>query len=490
MKRKTFFQLSSMGMAGLTLPALGPKAMGKGGLLHETELTPAFPGAEGFGAYTKGGRGGKVLAVTNLRDYDPESEAPVPGSFRAACETSGPRIVVFKVSGIIPLKKSLDIHEPYITIAGQTAPAMGICLANFDFSVRADEVIVRYLRCRPTAAMSNTEGFQGSSVDGISVNGASNVILDHCSASWSVDETLSVTHSDNVTIQWCMITESLNCTAHGKGCHGYGSLVRGEKGGKVSFHHNLYAHHSNRSPRPGGHNDYREDPDGWTFDFRNNVIYNWGGSRAGYNSDGNNQPNRVSRYNFISNYYLPGPDSSGSFAFQERCVTTKAYFADNWMDGFRPEDPWSLVTFDKEYYTSDDLIEAYKLSQPVPAAKVSTDDPETAFQKVLSSAGATLPLRDDVDNRIVRNVIAKLSGTGDPGRIIDHEDDAGGWPQYPSVQAPVDSDNDGMPDAWEERHGMEPRDPDDAMKDGNNSGYTNIEEYLNGTDPEKQNRMI
>ncbi len=486
MKRTTFFQLVSLGAAGLTLPTLTPAVANKGGLSTNSDHIPAFPGAEGFGSYTKGGRGGKVLAVTNLKDYDPEKENPVQGSFRAACEAKGPRIVVFRVSGVIPLKTSLDIREPYITIAGQTAPGLGICLANYEFSVRADEVIVRYLRSRPTAAMRDSEGFRGSAVDSISVNNARNVIIDHCSASWSVDETLSVTHSDNVTIQWCMITESLNCSAHEKGCHGYGSLVRGRNGGRVTFHHNLYAHHSGRSPRPGGHIDYREDPDGWTFDFRNNVIYNWGGSRAGYNSDGHNQPNRISKFNFVGNYYLPGPDSRGSLAFQERCVTAKAFFEDNWMNGVRPDDPWSLVTFDEQYYTTDALVRSYKLGQPVPAAYVSTDDAETAFRKVMSSAGATLPLRDSVDDRIVRNVFARLSGTGDPGRIIDHEDDAGGWPQYPSVPAFADSDRDGMPDAWEERYGLNPRDPADAQKDMNNSGYSNIEEYLNGTNPLRQ----
>ncbi|MGB4163259.1 MAG: pectate lyase, partial [Bacillota bacterium] len=198
----------------------------------ETVAVPAFPGAEGFGMWTVGGRGGKVYVVTNLSDSG-------PGSLREAVEASGPRIVVFAVSGTIHLKSRLTITNPYITIAGQTAPGDGITIADYDVVIRADEVILRHVRIR-LGDRTRQEA------DALWIDGAKNVIVDHVSTSWSVDECLSVSASDNVTVQWCFITESLLHSFHSKGAHGYGSLVRGEFGSKYSFHHNLWAHHSGR----------------------------------------------------------------------------------------------------------------------------------------------------------------------------------------------------------------------------------------------------
>jgi hypothetical protein len=448
-------------------------------LLHAGERIPAFPGAEGFGAYSIGGRGGKILFVSNLKDYNPSKEDPIAGSLRAACETKGPRTIIFRVSGTIPLKSALIIKEPYITIAGQSAPGVGICLKNYRLQIAANEVVIRYLRVRPADNMAQEDGFRGDEIDAISVYYARNVIIDHCSASWSVDETLSVTHSDSVTIQWCMITESLNCSAHHKGCHGYGSLVRGEKGAKVTYHHNLYAHHANRNPRPGGHISYKDDPEGWTFDFRNNVIYNWGAETAGYNMDGIGQPDCVTKMNFIGNYYIQGTDSKGSLAFNERSTQAIAYFEDNWMNGVCPKDPWSLVSFGKR--RTAEQKKTYKASKPFNTAYVTTDDAYTALQKVNANAGVTLPVRDAVDARVINHVINKLSGSGDFGCIIDDEEDVGGWPELKSIPAPEDKDEDGMSDAWEIKNGFNPNDPSDASWDKDKDGYTNIEEFLNVT---------
>jgi len=445
-------------LSGCALPGNGgDKAAG----------TPAFPGAEGPGMYTLGGRGGRVIEVTNLADIG-------PGSLRAAVEAGGSRIVVFRVSGTIALQSTLAVKNPYITIAGQTAPGGGICLKNYRLQVSADHVIVRHIRCRPADNMEGTEGFRGDNIDSLSVSRAKNVIIDHCSASWSVDETLSSTYTDLITVQWCLITESLNCSAHHKGCHGYGSLVHGGKGAQCTYHHNLYAHHSNRNPRPGGDYPLEQDPEGWTYDFRNNVLYNWGRKGAGYNMD----KDKITRMNFIGNYYISGPNSRGNFAFRESCPYSKAYFSDNWMNGVCPEDQWSLVTFHKSL--TEEQIRAYKQSKPFEVAAVTTDDAYTAYRRVIADAGATLPERDTVDVRVINHVINAVKGSGDMGRIIDDEEEVGGWPELRSTTPPVDTDHDGMPDDWELARGLEPNDSSDGPEDRDGDGYTNVEEYING----------
>ena len=435
---------------------------------------PAFPGAEGFGAESVGGRGGRVLFVTNLNDSG-------PGSLRAAVKADGPRTVIFRVSGTIALKSSLVIDEPYITIAGQTAPGDGICLKDRSFSISADHVIVRYVRCRPG---DNAK----SESDALSISSGKNIIVDHCSTSWSVDETLSAStggQMGNVTVQWCIISESLHDSIHHKGPHGYGSLIRGGWGNGYTFHHNLYAHHHARLPRPGNYNDRSKDPDGFTLDFRNNVIYNWAGRAAGYNADGSNKTNSITKMNFIGNYYQTGVDSKGSLAFSESTKSAKAYFSGNCMNGSYPDDPWSLVTFSN--FSREDL-EAYKQSSPIPVPPVQTEDAITAYEWVLADAGATLPKRDAVDIRIVNDVKNRT------GRIINDEEEVGGWPELKSTeplpatlgseQKPAvggDSDRDGMPDDWEKQYGFDSNDPADRNGDADGDGYTNLEEYLNDT---------
>lgn len=420
------FSLCSMGMAS-------------------TDQLLAFPEAEGFGAYTIGGRGGDVYIVTNLNDSG-------PGSLREAVEASGPRIVVFEVSGIIQLESPLIIRNPYITIAGQTSPG-GITLANYELGVRAAQTIIRHLRVRPGDV-------SGRELDTLEIRSANNVILDHVSTSWGTDETLSVVSSDLVTVQYCMIAESLNQSIHAKGEHGYGSLLRGGYGERVSFHHNLWAHHRGRMPRPGNYNSYDLDPQGLLVDFRNNVFYNWR-DYCGNNHDSDS----ITKYNFINNYYLAGPSTRANHnvAFDDRCSQSAAYFAGNYMNRQLPADPWSIVT---GYATNRD---DYKKTEPFPTYPINTDHAEIAFQKVLNHVGA-LP-RDPVDQRIITDVI---NGTG---KIINSQDEVGGWPIL-TGEPEVDTNRNGIPDWWEIKHGLDANDPE-LPKRITDSGYTVIEEYLN-----------
>jgi len=429
-------------------------------LAETVRAVPAFPGAEGFGVQAVGGRGGKVLFVTNLDDSG-------PGSLRAAVEADGPRTVIFRISGTIALKSPLVIKKPYITIAGQTAPGEGICLKDHALAIDAEQVIVRYLRCRPG---DNTK----AESDALSVSSGRDIIVDHCSASWSVDETLSASTGGklgNVTVQWCIISESLDNSTHHKGPHGYGSLIRGGWGNGYTYHHNLYAHHHARLPRPGNYNSRDKDPDGFIFDFRNNVIYNWAGSAAGYNADGSNGTDSITKMNFVGNYYKAGVNSTGNLAFSESTRSAKAYFIGNSMNGAYPGDPWLLVTWSK--FSPKDL-EAYIQSEPIPVPPVITDDALTAYTRVLAEVGAVLPKRDAVDERIVNEV---KTGTG---KIIDHEEQVGGWPELKSAEPPADRDGDGMPDEWEKQHGLDAATAADGNADADGDGYTNLEEYLNG----------
>ena len=270
---KILFKISPMSALGalFALVAASPASAGE-------SRQKAFPTAEGYGQYAQGGRGGKVIFVTNLDDSG-------PGSLREAIKTPGPRIVIFKVAGIIDLKSELLMTEPYLTIAGQTAPGDGICLKGRRVKIDAHDTIIRYLRVR----LGDEQKTQDDAI--ATYTGAKDTILDHCSASWSVDETLSATHAKNVTIQWCFITESMNLTSHVKGTHGYGSLINGEE---VSYHHNLYAHHSDRTPRPAA----------CQLDFRNNVIYDFGRG-GGYNHG------QKALMNYVGNYIIPRPIQPG-----------------------------------------------------------------------------------------------------------------------------------------------------------------------------------
>ena len=412
----------------------------------------AFPGAEGAGRFALGGRGGRVIAVTNLDDSG-------PGSLRAAIEADGPRVVIFKVSGTIQLKKSLVVRKGRITIAGQTAPGGGITLRDHVFEIDADDVVVRYIRSR-LGAESQTQD------DAIWVSGGHRIILDHVSASWSVDESLSVSANYkepgqgyyDVTVQWSIIADSLRRAGHVKGDHGYGSLVRGGRGSRASFHHNLWANHIARMPRPGNYDGPAVDPVGASFDFRNNVFYNWGNSYSGYDAD----TAAIVRYNFVGNSYIPGPDSKGQIAFKESNTLAKAYFAGNSMAGSVPADPWSLVTGVQ--------ADSYRQTAPIDVAPLATEAADVAYARVLAGAGAS-HARDAVDAKVVAGVTSRN------GRIIDSVEQDGGWPMLQSMPAPADGDGDGMPDAWERTNGLNPK-KDDGTAVGRD-GWTNLERYLN-----------
>ncbi len=418
------------------------------------EKVPAFPGAEGFGAHAVGGRGGKVLFVTTLEDYVPGKERPIAGSLRAACDARGPRIVVFRIAGTIVLRTSLGIKEPYLTLAGQSAPGGGVCLRNHGVSVAAHDVVIRHLRFRPGDVVGRQQASNGKpwSTDALSMgSGARNVIFDHCSTSWANDEVLSVSGAGitDVTVQWCIISESLNQSTHVKGAHGYGTLLR--TNGRVTFHHNIYAHHRSRCPRPG---TYGEGC--LLLDFRNNLIYNG----TGYSAV---DPVRM---NYVGNY-IKRPRGR---AFSIGGDATHMYVDGNFLldGGDANRDNWKLIANAKE---------AHKMAKPFPVAPVTTDPAGKAYQRMLASCGASLPTRDATDVRIVKDIRTRK------GNLINSQTEVGGWPALAPARPPRDSDQDGMPDDWEKAHHFDPGDAADAAGDPDEDGYTNIEEWLNGTEP-------
>lgn len=365
----------------------------------EADPPLAFDGAEGAGRFAAGGRGGQTLRVTNLDDDG-------PGSLRHAVEQDFPRIIAFDVAGTIRLKKDLVIRNPRITISGLGAPAGGIALADHSLIVNADDVVIRYIRSR-LGSQSGEEG------DAISIAGGRRIILDHVSASWSVDETLSVSARYDrtpgiydVTVQWSIISESLRRAGHSKGDHGYGSLIRGGRGSRFSFHHNLWAHHVQRMPRPGNYTPVADDPEGPLIEFRSNIFYNWGGTASGYNAD----TDSAATYAFVDNCYIAGPDTQGAFIFREENPNAKSWFSGNSLNGVIPADQWSLVKGLRN-----------PLAKPPQVAPVASDPAPGGCAAVLAHSGASQP-RDAVDARVVADVAARR------GRIIDTEAAVGGWP--------------------------------------------------------------
>lgn len=432
-----------------------------GQLLAQTipDGIPAFPGAEGYGAMATGGRGGVVLEVSNLDDDG-------PGSLRAAVEASGPRTVVFRVSGTIQLKSRLSIRNDHITIAGQTAPGDGICLRDYETTVNANNVIIRHLRFR----LGDAGGQEHDALNGREKN---KVIIDHCSMSWSVDECTSFYDNENFTMQWCLISESLYNSIHEKGYHGYGGIWGG-KG--ASFHHNLLAHHTSRNPRFNG-SRYHGDPEAEIVDFRNNVIYNWGFNSAYGGEEGN--------HNMVANYFKPGPATS-SGEKQYRIIdpsTPYGYWhvAENLTEGFplATEDNWTYGVQGPSASEKD----AIRADQAFEAPQISETDTAKVFDLVLASAGASLPKRDTVDARIVmetRTGTATYGSTyGDGGKgIIDSQEEVGSWPELLTYDVPLDSDHDGMSDPWESAQGLDINDPEDRNLVADGEVYTNLERYL------------
>ena len=365
-----------------------------------TNGEPAFVGAEGFGAFTPGGRGGKVIGVTNLNDSG-------PGSLRAAIETSEPRTVQFDVGGVIALKSTLRIKEPFITIDGQNAPGAGVMLRGYGIEVQTHDVVLRYLRVRvgdENVRLDNPrareEYYGGAGEHGLYfIEGSKNCIADHLSLSWSTTKVLTVNKmSDLITVQWCIMSEGLNFADHGLG------LIIGQ--GRLTFHHNLIAHNQSRNPRFGSLVE---------ADFRNNVIYDWGDTAGCGEFDW---------VNYVGNYLKPGPSTRKEqrlFHDGIDVVMPKSLFlAGNILEGNGRvnEDNWLGVGFDRK------IIEAPK---PFGAAPVMTESAQTAYEDVLKGAGATLPKRDAVDERIVRE-----TGEG-TGHVIKWVKDAGGWPDFPST---------------------------------------------------------
>jgi hypothetical protein len=415
----------------------------------------AFPGAEGFGRFAKGGRGGQVKFVTNLNDSG-------PGSLRAAVQAEGPRIVVFNVSGTIELQSTLRILKPRITIAGQTAPGDGICLKRFPLNISADDTVVRFLRVR-------LGDEAGKLMDGIDISNAENVIVDHCSVSWTLDEAVNTYHgSKNITIQWCLISESLHDSPLRNG-HGFAASLGGMNS---SYHHNLFANNAGRNPSIAGETSNPTID----LDFRNNIIFNWQKRRL----DG-----RPESINVVKNYYKAGPASRELRSIVKMQCLDDGSFGKWHVDGNVLETHLGIKR-GKELVTIDDRdrpAASVLVDQPVADSAVFTDTPEAAYDKVLDHVGAILPKRDSHDERIIREVRSGQTTFGDG--IISSQDEVGGWPKLLSAPAASDTDADGMPDEWERRFSSDGSLSMRNDSDSDGDGYSNIEEYLNNTNPNK-----
>ena len=465
------------------------------------QTLPAFPGAEGHGRYTSGGRGGAVYHVTNLED---DKDNPPYGSLRYCLNKSGARTIVFDVAGTIFLDDYLDIKQGNVTIAGQTAPGEGICIAGYPVRISSSNVIMRFIRVRMGDLHLEVED------DALGGRAISNVIVDHCSCSWSIDECVSFYGDKNFTMQWCIISESLRYSNHEKGGHGYGGIWGGPS---ASFHHNLLAHHSSRTPRLG--HDYQV-PEVDNVDLRNNVIYNYGAVVGAYGAEGMNA-------NIINCYYKPGPSTkTGStrrsmimginpndpkadnydpnrpkwgeyFVSGNWCSSRSDIYAtptdayeracsqDNWNYGIYNSISASITAAEKK---------AMRRSQPLDAGLVTTHSAQNAFEKVLATAGCSLD-RDIIDERIVKETReGKATFKGNVskvGGIIDSQNDLkpsgapadwSAWPSLEGGEKPKDTDQDGMPDEWEEAQGLNPKYPLDR-NNKHASGYTYLEVYIN-----------
>lgn len=411
----------------------------------------AFPGAEGFGKHATGGRGGKVIVVNNLNDDG-------PSSLREAIRKKEPRIIVFAVSGTIELSSPLNINYGDVTIAGQSAPGDGICLKNYSLVVGADNVILRFLRFR----LGDEKKFEGDAIS--STKGNNNIIIDHCSMSWSTDECASFYNNTNFTLQWCIVSESLNNSIHAKGAHGYGGIWGG-KG--ASFHHNLIASHNSRMPRFSGSSTTPNGPDE-LVDFRNNVVYNW--------MNNNTYGGERGRYNVINNYYKAGPATKKSKKDQIANPWSpfgRFYMMGNCLEGN------SNVSKNNSLGVKAGHLDSVFADREFKVEMIQSQTAEKSFDLVLASAGASLR-RDAVDRRVTEEV---RTGTASSGKnkdgIIDSQKEAGGWPKIKTLPAPADSDQDGMPDDWEKANKLNHTNASDANKKTISKEYDNIEVYLN-----------
>lgn len=417
--------------------------------------TPAFPGAEGNGSATPGGRGGAVYLVTTLEDAG-------PGSLRDACEAAEPRIVVLTVDGIIELESPIDINDPFITIAGQTAPGGGVCLKNFGINITTDDVVIRYLRIRPG---NETE----SNAPGIAITNGERIIVDHCSISWTTGPAIAVSgDSDEITLQWNLIAESLFDDEDDSGKSGMGVSLASDAA-TFSIHHNYFAHNNTGNPYLNG----AAEAPGPLLDFRNNIVYDWG-VRAG------DSANNIARYNIVGNAYKAGPSTLYDVrakAFNFRSLEARIYGLRNALAGsdMVTGSNFFLWKMPEEYILRVHL--GVFQNEPYEAPSTINLPQETLLRRVLAESGATSPRRDYADARVIAQY--RLSG----GRLIGSPNEVEGWPAYNIGDAPIDTDHDGMPDEWEGIYGLSKTDPNDSTGDPDNDGYTNIEEYLNSTAP-------
>lgn len=462
---------------------------------------PAFPGAWGGGMYSFGGRGGKVFVVSNLNDSG-------PGSFREACEAAGPRIVLFNVAGIIQLDTRIRIRAPYITIAGNTAPGDGVCIAGNTVELETHDIVIRHMRFRRGAmdATDRNDSFGGNPVG--------NLMIDHVSASWGLDENMSMYRhmyqppdggkelklpTVNVTIQNSIFSEALN-TYH----HAFGSTIGGLNS---TFHHNIWASNTGRNPSVGMYGD---------FTFVNNTIFNYRHRTV----DGGDHR---SFFNIINNYFKPGPGTPDSDVRHrilkpesERSKTVfdnfgRAHVTGNIVEGNErvTKNNWDGGVQPSVHKTPlEKVLATIKSDTPFKHAPLPIQSAKEAFEQNLARAGATLPKRDAVDARVIEMVrtgkvaaakptkedLARAAAVGYAEKwvkeleelvakgFITNPAQVGGYPVYQGTPY-ADADSDGMPDAWETAHGLNPKDAADASADANGDGYTNVEDFINGLDP-------
>lgn len=437
----------------------------------------AFPGAEGGGKYASGGREGVVIHVTTLDDArDKSTGQPAIGTLRKALQMDGTRTVVFDVAGTINLTSQLEITGGNLTIAGQTAPGDGICIAGYPVVVKANNVIIRFLRFR----MGDQNKVEG---DALTICEHKNIIVDHCSFSWSTDECVSVYGNTDFTLQYCFISESLKASVHAKGAHGYGGIWGGTN---ASFHHNLLAHHQSRNPRFD--HDYVNIKCAGPIDFVNNVVYNWE-SNSAYGGEGSTKGGGGRKINFVNNYYKPGPSTKSNVKTRlvdpwtscDNCVggskvlekggavkPPQIYLVGNTMVGSADvtADNWKGSTKSKSIAGVDDR---WTNNLTPLSAEQSAD---AAYETVLSKAGCSLH-RDALDTRIANDV---RNGVGS---LINSPSEAGGYPVLAAGNTPRDTDRDGMPDEWEDANGLDKNASSDNKLYTLDKNYTNLEVYLN-----------
>lgn len=436
------------------------------------ELVAACHHIEGGGANVTGGDGGTIYRVSRTDDVtDPNTGLPMAGTLRYAINQVGARRVLFTVSGTIHLNSELRIKNGSITIDGQSAPGDGICVADYPLVINATNVIVRFIRVR-LGDVSNTES------DAVSVNNSTGVVLDHLSCSWSVDECVSCFGNTDFTMQYCIVSESLKESIHGKGSHGYGGIWGGTN---ASFHHNLLAHHDSRNPRFD--HDYVNTTHIGPIDFVNNVVYNWGDNSA-YGGEGSTNGGGGRHINFVNNYYKPGPSTESDVRTRlvdpwtscknctDKCggsvVAPKIYLVGNTMTSSDAvtADNWKGSSKSKSVAGVDTRWTAGL----TPLTNEQTA--QQAYETVVAKVGCSFH-RDAVDTRIINDV---KNGTG---HLINTQSEVGGWPELQTAARETDTDYDGIPDTWETKNGLDPNNPLDARQITLVTGHTNYDVYMN-----------